>query len=321
MTTTALWGVIALLLIMGWTGKSIGIVADGAFGPLGAPFGAYLGHCYDSEVDKKDLEAKTAYQKEYQSRMNVFAIGVCAAYADDILHPNERKRLQILARDIFGDISDGDIDGKIREIRNLRLTEEDCARLFVNMLPEGKPAMAIEILSILHADGSEDVWEKNWRDKFTRLMGNDERDWADILFYFQRVPTATTDRHFHLQRLELPADADETAIKASYRRLALEYHPDRLGNVSPKLRKLAEDQLREINLAYESLTKGTAGSKAGLAGLVTRVADDSLSPAEGMQTGEVVQCFLCNQKNRLPMREQMHTARCGRCYALLLQPQ
>jgi len=306
---------------MGWTGKSIGIVAGSAFGPLGAAFGAYIGHCYDSELDKKDREAKAAYEQEYHSRMNVFAIGVCAAYADGTLHPNERKRLHILARDIFGEIPDSEINQKIQEIRNLELTEEDCARIFVNMLPEAKPAMAIEILSILHADGGEDVWEKNWRDKFTRLMGNDERDWADILFYFQRVSAGTTDRHRHLERLELPADANDTAIKAAYRRLALEYHPDRLGNVSPKLRKLAEDQLREINLAYESLTKGAAGLTADVAGFAVRVAEDSVAPAEGMRPGEVIQCFLCTQKNRLPMREQMCAARCGRCYALLLQPQ
>lgn len=49
------------------------------------------------------------------------------------------------------------------------------------------------------------------------------------------------------------ATADE--IQAAYKKLAAEYHPDKIAGSAKELRELAERRLREINLAYEALTK------------------------------------------------------------------
>jgi len=40
-------------------------------------------------------------------------------------------------------------------------------------------------------------------------------------------------------------------IKKSYRNLATQYHPDKVVNLGEKLRKVAEEEMKEINLAYE----------------------------------------------------------------------
>lgn len=55
--------------------------------------------------------------------------------------------------------------------------------------------------------------------------------------------------------LELKEGASQEEIKQAYRNLARKYHPDQYGN-NP-LKDLAEDKIRELNEAYEQLTKNS----------------------------------------------------------------
>ena len=80
-------------------------------------------------------------------------------------------------------------------------------------------------------------------------------------------------------------DADETAVKAAYRKLALKYHPDR--NLNKK--EESEKKFKEIAEAYEVLSDkqkravydqyGEEGLKAGISG------DEGGGPGGGMGGG------------------------------------
>lgn len=56
--------------------------------------------------------------------------------------------------------------------------------------------------------------------------------------------------------LEIKENATKEEIQKSYRRLAKKYHPDQYGD-NP-LKDLAEDKMRELNEAYDSLMKGSS---------------------------------------------------------------
>ncbi len=58
--------------------------------------------------------------------------------------------------------------------------------------------------------------------------------------------------------LGVPHGASEEQIKKAYRDLARKYHPDNYAN-NP-LADLAQEKMKEINEAYDALTKGTASS-------------------------------------------------------------
>ncbi len=53
--------------------------------------------------------------------------------------------------------------------------------------------------------------------------------------------------------LGLKPGASQEEIKAAYKKLIKQYHPDQYGD-NP-LRNLAEEKMREINAAYDQLTK------------------------------------------------------------------
>lgn len=61
--------------------------------------------------------------------------------------------------------------------------------------------------------------------------------------------------------LGVPENADEDTIKKAYKELVKKYHPDKY--VNNPLADLASEKLKEINKAYDMLTKGNSASWSG----------------------------------------------------------
>lgn len=59
---------------------------------------------------------------------------------------------------------------------------------------------------------------------------------------------------FYLNKLGLSGNPSQDEIKMAFRRLAKEYHPDKLTDVNETIKKIAEEKFREIREAYDYLT-------------------------------------------------------------------
>lgn len=59
----------------------------------------------------------------------------------------------------------------------------------------------------------------------------------------------------HYQVLGLSTAATFAEIKAAYRKLSMEYHPDKVAHLGEEFRKVAEEKMKEINGAYHYLKK------------------------------------------------------------------
>jgi len=55
--------------------------------------------------------------------------------------------------------------------------------------------------------------------------------------------------------LEIEPGASKKEIKAAYRRLAAQYHPDKVQHLGREIRELAESRFKEIQQAYDILIK------------------------------------------------------------------
>ncbi|MFA5024127.1 MAG: DnaJ domain-containing protein [Patescibacteria group bacterium] len=55
--------------------------------------------------------------------------------------------------------------------------------------------------------------------------------------------------------LGISANATAEEIKQAYHRKAQENHPDKVANAGEEIRKLAEERMKEINVAYDALIK------------------------------------------------------------------
>ena len=68
-------------------------------------------------------------------------------------------------------------------------------------------------------------------------------------------PNKTSSHHqinHYYKVLDLQPGASQKDIKQAYKDLVLVWHPDRFPN-SPRLQKIAEEKIKEINTAYNNL--------------------------------------------------------------------
>lgn len=59
--------------------------------------------------------------------------------------------------------------------------------------------------------------------------------------------------------LGLQPGAGFDAIRKAYRKLSMEYHPDKVGHLGEEFRQVAEEKMKEINVAYSYLKKKFGG--------------------------------------------------------------
>lgn len=86
--------------------------------------------------------------------------------------------------------------------------------------------------------------------------------------------------------LEVPKDADETAIKKSYRKIAMQYHPDR----NPD-NKAAEDKFKEAAEAYEILSDPDKRAKYDRFGHAGVTGQQGYHSAESMNMDDIFSQF------------------------------
>lgn len=76
--------------------------------------------------------------------------------------------------------------------------------------------------------------------------------------YRQQHGTATGGRDMagqHYATLGLENGASKEEIKKAYRKLSMQYHPDKVRHLGDEFRAVAEDKMKEINAAYDFFKK------------------------------------------------------------------
>ena len=89
----------------------------------------------------------------------------------------------------------------------------------------------------------------------------DQRTIEAKYMYRQRQEAASAgqleEQYYAVLGLEKGADFAE--IKRAYRKLSMQYHPDKVGHLGEEFQKVAEEKMKEINVAYEYFEKKFAG--------------------------------------------------------------
>ena len=265
-----------------WIGGFIGLIAGG---PLGALAGFALGSLLDGDGDdvqkinqnsyghRSSAYSNTQSQANYQSRTRYeedqrntfrFSLLVLASYiirADGKVMHSEMNLLRQWLRNNFGQnaVDDGEqIILKLFEQQKLLGHSEfrsmvmgSCEQLRQIMSYEQRLQLLNFLVMIVQADGFVATAEVNALRECTLALGLSETDLNSML----NLQDAGTNLDAAYKVLGVSSTATNDEVKAAFRRLTLQNHPDKVASLGEDVRKAAEKKFKEINAAKETIWK------------------------------------------------------------------
>jgi len=246
-------------------GKLIGALVGSIAGPLGTLFGGFIGHLFDRAVEERRAAGAfapgigTTVDPVSQAQVNFLTclIGLSIAVADtegrvrqsqiDAMKAFFREHLPYGPAD--QELIQRLIDGMYLE--RDRIDVEALATYFRGTTsPEARLLLLRLLLQIAQADreGVSRVEEEMIR-RIAVLLGIPDP------FYRQARAEAGRGDGRAFEILGVSPDASPEEVKAAYRKLAMENHPDRVASLGPELVKVAEQKFKAIQEAYEQVRR------------------------------------------------------------------
>jgi DnaJ like chaperone protein len=246
---------------MGWIGKIVGGTLGFAIGgPLGAIAGAAFGHAYDrtQEEIRQDETIRPLPGQEAQLTFFVATFSMLAklASSDGEITKNEIDTVNLFM------LYDLKLDPQSRmvatHIFNTALGSpnrfEDFAAQFYGQFHHQHQILEMMIdilLRVAVADGSLDPQEERLIRVAARMFDFSEASFQTLKAKYVQ----TSDRYYAV--LGVNRDHPQEKIKQQYRKLVMEYHPDRIisKGLPEEFTQIAQDKFREIQEAYEAIKK------------------------------------------------------------------
>lgn len=234
-------------------GKIVGGAAGFALGgPIGALLGALAGHAVDSMLGEGEPPGPPDGTKQIAFTIGVIALGAKMAKADGVV-----TRDEIAAFKEFFTVPPEEV-GNVARVFDLAKKDvrgfEPYARQVAGLFPDNPEILEKVLEGLFHiaqADGAVRPEELDYLRRVAAIFGLDDSRFA-------RAEAGGTGKGGDPYAvLGIARDADDEAVRAAWRRLARENHPDRLvaqGMPSEAI-DLANRELAAINAAYDRIRR------------------------------------------------------------------
>jgi DnaJ like chaperone protein len=150
----------------------------------------------------------------------------------------------------FGEASATEAVKMLRDLLKQTIpVNEVCRQIKQNMNYSARLQLLHFLFGIAQADGDVDANEKELIGRISMEMGITDKDYESIQAMF--VPNTEGDYKI----LEIEPTASNEELKKAYRRMAMKYHPDKVGNLGDDFQKAANEKFQKVNQAYENIKK------------------------------------------------------------------
>lgn len=247
-----------------WIGGVLGFITGG---PLGALAGYALGSLFEhglNEVNRQDTGQQERNSSEGQRNSFMFSLLVLASYiikADGKVMHSEMELVRRMLRDNFGEQAVH--EGEQILLKLFEKQKEMGAAQYRSVISSATTQIAgnfdyssrLQLLNFLviiaQADGVVHPSEVQALREVTIGLQLSMSDLDSML----NLRNGATDLEAAYKVLGVSPEATDQEVKAAYRRLALQHHPDKVATLGEDVRKAAEKKFKEINDAKEKIFK------------------------------------------------------------------
>ena len=228
-----------------WIGAGLGFT-------IGGPIGAILGFGLGSVIDATQV---TGTGQVYQTTRGDFAASLMVMIAavmkaDGRVLKSELDYVKSYFVQAFGVNAATDAIRMLRDILRQDIPLRDVSLQIRQHLDYPSRVQMLHLLfGIANADGKIDPSELRIIQQISGYIGVSQSDYTSILNMFVK----STDSSYKILGIESNATDDE--VKKAYRKLAVEYHPDKVAYLGDDFKKVAQEKFQKINEAYENIKK------------------------------------------------------------------
>lgn len=234
---------------LNWIGGGVGWVLGG---PIGAILGYAVGSMFKAQsgITPSDGKARMSRTTADDFVASLLILSAAVMKADGKIVKSELDFVRSFLTRQFGSENAQDQILLLREILKQPLQlRQVCLQIRGNMDHAMRLQLIHYVFGIANADGHLASSEVRVIEEIARNLGISQKDYDSIRAMFGE----DADNAYKI--LEIEKSATEKEIKKAYRKMALKYHPDKLSELGPEIKKAGKEKFIKVQNAYETIKK------------------------------------------------------------------
>lgn len=220
------------------------------FGPVGGIIGFIVGHALEGTTTNNKGQAQAGRTTRGDFMVSLTVLTAAVMKADGVVKKGELDFVKEYFKRSFGADAATDAIKMLRDVLKQQIPIADVAKQIGQHLDNSSKLQLLHYLfGIAKADGHTHQSEVDVIQLISNYMGVGSIDFNSIKSMFY------SDVNVAYRILGLDKNASDDDIKKAYRKMAIEYHPDKVAYLGEDVQKSAKEKFQKIQEAYESIKK------------------------------------------------------------------
>ncbi len=234
-----------------WLGGGVGWMLGGPIGGLlGFAFGSLLDSATEEDI-RKELEAEHATEPEADFRISLLLLSAFVIKADGDASQKEMDFVRTFFVRRFGTEK---ANTSMRIFNRLDKSSTNVADVCVRvrrLLDYPSRLQLVHFLfGVAQADGHLSKEEVAVVGRIASYLGLHQTEFDSMRSMFRQPTTESAYQILGVSK----TDSEET-IKKAYRKLTLQYHPDKVAHLGEEVQRAAKEKFQKVVEAYETVKK------------------------------------------------------------------